>query len=337
MLNNFVQFIRGFISRIGLHWNFKIKFLFLFYFISIFSYQNFLLYYLFNIDYPNHSCDIDIQSYSVAYKVFLILHQIGIGCTIIKLFVVPSEHIYVSHFFRENFVIQNDADIVDMHSDIKATEYFLTICSYISFIHGLEVLSKYQLPSCKIETFSYLFIFSYIPFFLKTFTYLIGLFLYLILLIIQCFYYISDEYCHNCYISFFPNHNRNRNRNRNLQNNNPTNQMNLSNITSFVIQINQTSSIEEPTYPKQLYVENNECIICYEESNCNIIPCGHLICNDCDKKLKIENNQKKRCPICRYEYSKLILYNNFVKKSLENNSENYYIATSIIDDILKNI
>ena len=52
-------------------------------------------------------------------------------------------------------------------------------------------------------------------------------------------------------------------------------------------------------YPRNIYCGNvPECCVCYE-SECNIIECGHLICDEC--QLKINNGE---CPICK---SKMIL------------------------------
>lgn len=50
-------------------------------------------------------------------------------------------------------------------------------------------------------------------------------------------------------------------------------------------------------YNRDLQHTEDECCVCYENTN-QSIECGHIICDDCIKKI-MEHSKSLKCPMCR--------------------------------------
>lgn len=81
-----------------------------------------------------------------------------------------------------------------------------------------------------------------------------------------------------------------------------------------------------PELPNKVFTGNIiECSVCYEP-DCNILECGHLICNTCQTTINRKNNNNL-CPLCRTSMNIVCNYNTY-------NKDRDRMATTIIHDIL---
>ena len=62
----------------------------------------------------------------------------------------------------------------------------------------------------------------------------------------------------------------------------------------FQVPVERKNSIEEESIQKE--GKALECVVCFGPLNCALIPCGHLCCMECGKKMEV-------CPICRMAIS----------------------------------
>jgi hypothetical protein len=78
-------------------------------------------------------------------------------------------------------------------------------------------------------------------------------------------------------------------------------------------------------YPIKLYYGNEpECCVCYD-IECNIIECGHLLCDVCNQK-----TTNRECPLCKSEIKVVETYNDYKERRDG-------IINNIINDLIDNV
>jgi hypothetical protein len=85
----------------------------------------------------------------------------------------------------------------------------------------------------------------------------------------------------------------------------------------------------QSNYPKKIYYGNYpECCVCYN-IECNINECGHLLCDECNKKFI-----NKKCPLCKSELTVVETYTDYKERrdTIINN-----IINKLIDNVKKNV
>jgi hypothetical protein len=81
----------------------------------------------------------------------------------------------------------------------------------------------------------------------------------------------------------------------------------------------------QTNYPIKLYYGNEpECCVCYD-IECNIIECGHLLCDVCNQK-----TTNRECPLCKSEIKVVETYNDYKERRDG-------IINNIINDLIDNV
>lgn len=273
-----------------------------------------LLVQYFQFKNPTHkddNCNFDFSSYVILYQIFTITCSLGFAFTIMwfSMFVCNYRNNIYYHPY-ENYLYENSYNV---NKQIKIESWSLSVLSIISLSLNIEV-SKHS--NCQNKDLIFLTNISklYIPFFWN----FVELIFKLLLILL---FYIFENNERILRTLGLPRMNEENNV-----------QMNENNLHEIELErnVNQNEIIIDI---EQIFIESNECCICYEK-DFQITSCGHPICEDCDKNLRIvannHNQRNKQCPICRESYNYLININSYREHKRDE-------AKKVVNNIMENI